>query len=436
MKKSKYNFIIPYNNDNFFLFNATTFRFFSMKKEQLEFLNRVLENPDKHKHIVPAFYSNLIDGNFIVKESENEEEYIQRMNKESVESKHYKLIIFPTLECNFSCWYCVQEHKKSRMSDNTIEKVKKHIKYMAEKKHIHSLNIEWFGGEPFVYFDEIVYPISKYAKELCNDFEIPFYCSATTNGYLIFEKTIERMKEIGLNALQVTLDGSKEFHDQIRFSSNRDSSFETILHNINRICEENENSKIIIRINYDDKNFKPNIIIEQIKEIIPERNRHLIQFRIRKVWQIKKSPYFREKIITFNELARNNGFQIESSDIFTNFIKCYACKRYYNSISPNGGIYKCTARENYLENSWGILQKNGTIRWKIPEFEKKYFGKPLFENDQCKKCKYLPLCMGPCPYKFEESGLTDTSFKCRMLRPLDLKFEDSILEYCLNKNNI
>ncbi|OJV79304.1 MAG: hypothetical protein BGO34_02425 [Bacteroidia bacterium 44-10] len=436
MKKSKYNFIIPHTNDKFFLFNAASFHFFSMKNEQLEFLNRVLEDPDKHKSIVPTFYSNLIGGNFIVDESENEEEYIKRKNKESVESKHYKLIILPTFECNFSCWYCVQKHEKSRMSDIIIEKVKEHIRYMIERKHIHSLNIEWFGGEPFVYFDEIVYPISKYAKALCNDSGIPFYCCATTNGYLMPEETIQKMKEIELNALQITLDGSKEFHDKIRFSSDQNSSFEKILHNINRICDENENAQIIIRINYDDKNFEPHIIIEQIKNIIPERNRHSLQFRIRKVWQVKRSPGFREKIIIFNELARNNGFRIENSDIFTNFISCYVCKKYYNTIGPNGGIYKCTARENYLGNSWGILQKKGSIKWKVPGFEKKYFNKPLFENSKCEKCKYLPLCMGPCPYSFEESGLTNTSFKCNKLRTLDLKFEDSILEYCLNHNEL
>lgn len=81
--------------------------------------------------------------------------------------RDYSLFLNPTLECNFSCWYCYETHEKGYMSEKMIEKIKKHIIYMIEKIHINSLTLSWFGGEPLLYFNEVVYPISLFAKEIC-----------------------------------------------------------------------------------------------------------------------------------------------------------------------------------------------------------------------------------------------------------------------------
>ena len=97
-------------------------------------------------------------------------------------------------------------------------------------------------------------------------------------------------------------------------------------------------------------------------------------------------------------------------------------------ITPNGGIEKCTARENYEENILGNLKDDGSIQWvdnlQIPEI----FANPLFENEMCLTCKQLPICMGPCP---KDIDFKNTEYKavCKK-RSNDIKFEDSIVMWC------
>ncbi len=69
----------------------------------------------------------------------------------------------------------------------------------------------------------------------------------------------------------------------------------------------------------------------------------------------------------------------------------------------------------------------GKIEWLIPDFEERYFGYRPFENEQCRECKYLPLCWGECPRSFEVANLRASKFKCVKSRQNDMSFEESIL---------
>ncbi|MCL1934639.1 MAG: hypothetical protein FWF53_12600 [Candidatus Azobacteroides sp.] len=42
--------------------------------------------------------------------------------------RHHRLIIMPTLNCNFSCWYCYETHTKAMMSSDTVCNIIEYIK--------------------------------------------------------------------------------------------------------------------------------------------------------------------------------------------------------------------------------------------------------------------------------------------------------------------
>lgn len=50
--------------------------------------------------------------------------------------------------------------------------------------HKKEISYYWSGGEPFLYFNEAVVPISEYAKK-CEEADIPFLISSTSNGYFL-----------------------------------------------------------------------------------------------------------------------------------------------------------------------------------------------------------------------------------------------------------
>ena len=51
-------------------------------------------------------------------------------NTKAINKKDYYMVILPTLNCNFKCWYCIQDHIPSLMTEEVISLVKRHIKYV------------------------------------------------------------------------------------------------------------------------------------------------------------------------------------------------------------------------------------------------------------------------------------------------------------------
>lgn len=436
MKTSRYNFIIE-KGERIYCFNASTFKFFILHNKFKPCLEEVLADPDRHIEEFPHFKSLLLDGRFLVENNENEIAYLLQRNYEAINRKDYKLTILPTFGCNFSCWYCVQHHRKEIMQPNIIERVKKHITFMVKERDIHSLNIEWFWGEPLLEFNRVIQPITHFAKCLCDEKSIPFFSSATTNGYLFSKDMLFLMRELNMSGFQITLDGLRSFHDKTRVAPGK-SSFDQILRNVNLICEILENAQVTIRINYDNDNFIPELFLKQIQERLDSRHYPKVSFLLRKVWQVKLSEQNKLKNLEFIQKAKALGFSVQAQTFLnTNFLRCYACRKYYNTIATNGKIYKCTALDEFTDSqAFGKLTDEGKIEWFIPDFEQKYFGYRPYDNEQCESCKYLPLCWGECPRSFEKSRLEDKTFRCAKPHLTDLSIEEAILSYCETYNNL
>lgn len=429
MRESNYNIIVE-KDDRLYCFNASTFSFFKLKRDYKSLLCETFSHPDERLECLPHFKSVLMKGRFVVDDQEDELAYLYRKNQEVVEGKHYKLTILPTFACNFHCWYCVQHHKRESMTDEVVDLVKRHVQYMVEKERIESLSLEWFGGEPLLGFEKVIEPITSYAQGICDHWNIPFSTGMTTNGYLFNREILERMKPLNMVGCQITLDGLREYHDQTRVAPHK-SSFDGILERVNLICEILENAYVTLRINYDDKNFDPDLLLSQINERVDEKYKNRIYLLLRKVWQVKASEENRLKNIQFVQEAKRLGFRISSSTFLNmNYVRCYANRKYYNTIAPDGGIYKCTAKDDYSKDAYGRIKPNGEINWSMPDFEKRYFGYRPFENKECAHCKYLPLCWNNCPRDFELSGLESLPNRCVKSRQNDLSFEEAILEYC------
>lgn len=431
MKSSQYNFLLE-KGEKVYCFNASSYKFFVLDKGYKSALDELFALPNFALDRFPHLKSLMLDGRFVVEENEDEVEYVRRKNHEAENQSSYKLIVLPTFACNFNCWYCVQNHKGDFMTEEVVRRVCEHVTYVIKEKHITSLNIEWFGGEPLLGFVKSMVPISAHAKKMCMESGIPYSSTITTNGYLIDKSMLKKMRELNFLGFQITLDGIREFHDKIRVAPSK-SSFDIILERVNWICEVLEEASVKLRINYDDKNFDPDIFLEQIDKRIQQKYKPRIEFLLRKVWQIAGNDINKEKNIAFIQQAVAKGFRVSQSTFLnTNATRCYTCKRNFNTIAPDGNIYKCTARDDYSRNqSFGKIEKNGSIQWFHPDFEQLYFENHAYENPQCLACKYLPLCWGPCPKSLEENNLKPPSFKCQKALPNDLSFEEAILGYCI-----
>jgi uncharacterized protein len=215
-KLSAYNFFIEEGN-KIICFNAISRFIFALNKTEFDFLQKSVKNLSLFQQQYPSYFSLLKNKHFIVEKNLNEYNYIRYLNRRDVFSNnHYRLIINPTLECNFKCWYCYETHPRGHISDELEQKIIKHVEHIACKKYVNRLDLSWFGGEPLLYFDKIVYPISKKSKYIFEKNGLGFSNHATTNAYLIDKKMLNKFSEIDLNSFQITIDGIKKEHDKIR----------------------------------------------------------------------------------------------------------------------------------------------------------------------------------------------------------------------------
>ncbi|MDR2406927.1 MAG: radical SAM protein [Bacteroidales bacterium] len=448
-KQSCYNYFINDTAQVIYL-NGISGVSFSVKEDENKKLQLLLHDLTYFKGNYPLFFNKLIEWGFVIDENRNEIDTLKAKHRiAAIENRDYHLIINPTQECNFNCWYCYETHPTGHMTEKTVAVVKKHIKQMIEVRRITSLNIGWFGGEPLLYFDEVVYPISLYAKELCAANHLPFGCGVTSNASKINPRMIKKMNEIALSNFQITLDGGEKRHNRIRNEKGK-PSFDIIVRNIYHLCEQIENIRINLRINYDDKTLEDESL-ESVFNQIPSEYRKFITVDFQRVWQtLKRSnagnnndckdtlqPVENQKKLELHEMCHELGYRCTLPSAVFNIgltHKCYADRYHYAHINYDGKVYSCTARD-YTDNQvFGELVDDGQIVWKQDKIIGK-IAKAPFENEMCLSCKYLPLCMGPCSQAVMDAAPHNLQRICYLNRE-EIKPETVIIDYFKKKEKL
>ena len=112
MKKSIYSTELSLSDRLVLFYNALTDSFVVAKRKEGESMAELRKK----------YVQSLIDGGFFVEDSVDESEVLQsRLRTVLNDKRAFHLTINPTLECNFSCWYCYEEKKKGTiMSEDTV----------------------------------------------------------------------------------------------------------------------------------------------------------------------------------------------------------------------------------------------------------------------------------------------------------------------------
>jgi uncharacterized protein len=406
MKNSIYNFFIKHN-DRTLCFNGLSGKVFSATNDELYNIQNVLKSKkmQKDNSLLTQW---LAEYHFLEDENKDESEQILKRNRSEVFDNSYYLILNPTLECNFRCWYCYEQHPDGYMSPITMDRIIKYVERLTEIQEIKSFSLGWFGGEPLLYFYDVVYPLALHFKFFFSKLDLPFSQNMTTNGYYVDKKMIEKFNEIDLRHFQITLDGDSETHNRTR-NWQGEPSFDKILQNIIDICSYLPKSDVLLRVNFTNDIISKDFTA--ILEPIPQHVRTQIKIQFQRVWQtVGISDNCSAEIIRNISGLRDMGFSVTPNNFFS--VKrahlCYADRYYYAHINYDGKVYKCTARDYSDEHSVGELVDDGIINWKTNIIEKMY-AKANFDNEKCMKCRLLPVCGGPCLKRkldFNE-GITD-----------------------------
>lgn len=384
-------------------------------------LYRCLINDDIEK-IPEDIKESLAKSSILIDDDLDEKNVVlYRVQHAKYDDSFIRVTIMPTLNCNFKCWYCYENHHESKMSPERMENVLCFCQRLIEQDKSRTFQLDWFGGEPLLYFQEIMYPLAYKIKQLCELNDVKFCHSITTNGYLINNDVIKLMKEINLSSFQITLDGSSNYHNKTRFTDSDKNSYKTIVNNITSLCRFIPNIDMTLRINYTPKNLAS---IPEIINDFPLDVRNKIQVCPQLVWQFKKdinatTDNIKNILIKFQRA----GYKTHKKNLICH--QCYAESMNQYVINYDLTVFKCTARDFIKKHSVGKIS-HGSFFPNSHYFD--YCITSDIINEKCANCKLMPSCLGRCVQKRVEGNY----FNCD-IENLKMSIINDILLY-INAN--
>lgn len=437
---SRFNFLIEYDNDEYYLYNSYSNSLINMTAS----LYRILSSFDSSHPLSERELSLLsteelryFRNAFILTKSDDDLVEILHMHSMSrINSmKTLVLTVAPTQNCNFACTYCFEEWRKSKpMDDATEDAIINYIKRMQKEHSLEFISLTWYGGEPLLQVDRIISLASR-VKDLGLTVTENLLI---TNGYYLSVENAKRIREAGINEVQITLDGLKETHDQRRPLVNGDGTFDRIVNNLDALysCGLMKSFQIAIRVNIDHRNYSGFIdIYKWLKDRYPIKN--LIVYP--GIIVLDESDDNASSCLTRNnvtdiflDLFKNYG--IISEELYPDNInmECMTRSPYNNMlIGSRGEIYKCY--EDLGNKQLVVGNINNPEIWDNYTLMARYAtGIDHYNDLQCRKCSYLPICRGGCPIRRYENVYEGKNNDC--CTPFKGRMKDYIALYQDIKN--
>lgn len=322
-----------------------------------------------------------------------------------------------TLACNLNCNHCGSAAGKRRKNELSLDIS---LKLCNELKELGTKEVTLIGGEPLI--SDRWFSIAKRLNEL--GIKVNF----VSNGTIMTDDIIDKLKEAKINNFGISIDGIKETNDLIRGKGTYDKIIKTI-----KLLQKN-NIKLSIATTVSKFNFK------ELDDIY----QNLINFNI-KVWQIQLAmPVGRmtpDLMINKKDLKKLVKFiiKVNKEEKLRIFPGC--------NIGYFGGLeekYRIQKEENALPFWTGCysgifemgVMSNGSIKGCLAMKDKFIEGninkkplKEIWENENnfsynrkfkksclkgfCAKCEYGEICRGGCPIISEAlTGSTNNDPYC------------------------
>ncbi len=345
--------------------------------------------------------------------------------------KYNRLRIEITGRCNLLCKYCYNEKFNSNKISNKELSLKEIKKLIDEGIQLGIENVLLIGGEPFLHPDII--QILDYIKK--NGLSL----SITSNGTIITEKVMNKLKESKISRISISLDGLRA-HDEVRVPSKH----EKILENIKKLLSITPHIHVLTVINEKSKedllklyDILKGIGIEEWapshvfvhgrflnnKEELGLKNYNelfeIYQKLLKKFFEDKK-PFRLAIHNVYNSEVMNEEY--ESFNLDT-----HPCNYYFKdtlAIKPNSDLVLCpndpSIKENIRENDFS-LKKALNKRNKLD-----FFNIKVGDINECVNCRYLHLCGGGCrseAKRFLGNYLSPDPISCIFMK----NFEEKIL---------
>lgn len=364
-------------------------------------------------------------------------------NYSNGENLLHTLFFEVTSRCNALCDHCGSRCTASKKDELSPEIFKKVLDNVAKNFGTRSIMLNITGGEPLIRKD--LFEITAYADSL------GFKWGLVTNGMLITDDVISKMRETHMSTITISLDGMKKTHEEFRHVP---GSFDRIISAIEKLKKANFVEHIQVTFIATKKNISE----------LPEVYRLLSMLKIDSLRISGIDPIGR---------AKDNGdLMLSTEDYYFlfDFIKkhssselpvVWSCTHYFgnteNTVDPTGKKFAC-----YTGIHVASVLSNGDIFGcpNIPRRKELIQGNVLTDDfcevwknkfefyrnpnrtkaKQCESCEYWNYCKGDSFHTFDfETNTPQFCYKKLFKKKDDLeKMKDvsynDILALLMKKN--
>ncbi|MGW2949962.1 radical SAM protein [Streptomyces eurythermus] len=353
----------------------------------------------------PSVLGNMIAGLMVVRGDADELAKLESLYHSSRNSSaHFSLTVITSLGCNFSCPYCFEDKHPSLLDEEVQEQI---LRVLDDQlPHIKSFNVTWFGGEPLVGKKSLL-ALSDAFISRCERHRVDYDASIVTNGYLLNEETCRQLRSRRISSVQVGLDGPPDVHNRMRPLNNGKGSFDVILANLRHAVEYLD---IAVRVNIDSSNAGS---VEDLFRLLAAEGLagklSVYPGQIVGIQQNLAAPSasyhgcfsnaeFAREEQRFLELAAQYGLASPRLPSPTG-APCTAVRANEVVVGSRGELYKC----------WDSVGDHREVIGNIRDYSNpnsrlaKWLTYDPFQNEECRGCVALPVCMGGCArHAFDE----------------------------------
>lgn len=296
--------------------------------------------------------------------------------------------------CNLNCTYCFEKHGKLYLSPKNILHICTLIReYKIKRTNTSRVIIIWFGGEPVLNLD-FISKATPCIKKTCQELGLNYSSRIITNG-IELDKILPHIVDFSITDIQITLDGTKEFHDKRRITQNGLGTFNKIISNILKIDDYVD---LIVRMNVDKDNISECAKLYDYISQLPFSSKVKVFFQPMLVENYGgESTCYDGMILTDEKLNERYLDLLEYTGNleFPKYIGAVCNISFPGSlvIRSDGSLCKC----------WAKVVEYGKIKNSIEddvdrtlEFMKK---ENVIRRQGCKECEIYPACLGGCVYK-------------------------------------
>lgn len=403
---SRYNIQIPLVDGGALLYNTAHQNFTRVTADELKALGQI--EAGRTGDAAPELVEELVKNGYAIPSSIDELAHLRKQYEmHRFDYNSMTMTLAPTMACNFGCDYCFQgankpsESMSMQVQDAVVDFVER-----AGEGGLKSLGIAWYGGEPLLRMP-IIEALSDRLMAVCDQNNVKYGAMVVTNAYKLDLATARSLHKRKVSSIQITLDGTPEYHDTRRYLLGGKGSFERILQNIQEIVDEVP-IQYVIRVNIDSRNRHDiTKLIDYMAELgLGHRNNLGMYFA--------PVEAITEGCHSVSEMTMTKGmYGALEADLYQHGYRaglvslpnpprfhgvCGAVKPQGLVVLPTGDIHKCWDTVSHPDKKAGtIFAPDDFVKSEVSLAWLKWTP---FDNNSCRNCKILPNCAGACAYKF------------------------------------